>query len=259
MKLFLYLSLLFLTSCSLFPEKKEKEISQYYFSPPAFSLERFPAALKDSSKSCMDSVLELSRANKSYVWENGVLSEAQIQNLKKYEKGSPEVLEKGDHILIWSPEMMDLNKPIHHVVPQHLFLNKSFEKELLEESLIDSQPREVLQFRVHLQNGEIVLMKKFYGDHKTVDAREAVGQLMEGVKGSFEGIKEVELSHSHPMYALTVSDKNGRKKYDLPVHISSEDYAVVHYLMGTLPSGVVFSIKAIVPNGFYYKSSFKAK
>lgn len=258
MKLF-YLSFLLLTSCSFLSEKNRDDISQYYFLSPSSLSERFPAALKDSAKSCMDSVLDLSRANRNYVWENGVLSEAQIQNLKKYEKGSSELLEKGDRILVWSPEMIDFNKPIHHVVPQHLFLNKSFEKELLKESLIDSQPREVLQFRIHLQNGEIVLMKKFYGNHKTVDAREAVGQLIEGIKGSFEGVKEVELSHTHPMYALTVSDKNGRKKYDLPVHISSEDYAVVHYLMGALPSGVVFSIKAIVPNGFFYKSSFKAK
>jgi len=207
----------------------------------------------------MDLVLDISRASRNYVWENGVLSEAQIQNLKKYELGSPELLEKGDRILVWSPEMIDFNKPIRHVVPQHLFLNQKFEEDLLKESLIDSQPREVLQFRIHLQNGEIILMKRFYGDHKTVDARVAVNQLIEGIKGSFAGVKEVELSHTHPMYALTLSDKNGRKKYDLPVHISSEDYAVVHYLMGSLPSGVVLSIKAIVPNGFYYKSSFKAK
>lgn len=255
MKISIVIILFALTSCSSLT--RDEFISSEKFIDPSWQNQRTPAGSDDSS-SCFKFISNIFKSNfntNDYTWENGTLSEAQVGNLLKFTKKAGRKLEKGDSVLIWKHEMLRKGQSVsNQSFPQYVHINTDFERQLIEESLIDSNPREVLQIRLHYQDGSIVPMKKFYGNAHSVDFDKAVNELKDATGGNLRGIFQIEISHTHPAYAVTVTDSQGRQ-FSRPNQLSDGDLDAATDFMRELPSGMQVSLKAILPNGFFYQTT----
>ncbi len=192
-------------------------------------------------------------------WVGKKLSQAQLTQLAKFSRNAGRKIQQGDQIIIWEPSMVKIGEVIEgQSIPQVIKENGVFERKLLADSRIDTRPREVLQIRLHYADGSTKELKRFYGNAESVSFSSAEDNLREVTAENLTGIDEIEISHTHPTYALTFVGEDGRR-FSRANEISQGDYSAVAQLLPRLPGGKRLTIKAITPNGFFYESSFLSR
>ncbi len=188
------------------------------------------------------------------IWPAETLSQVQFKNLIKFCKKMDRPLQKNSIINLLKYE--ELPPVVESDVGfQRVVRNTAFENQLIKESNINEKPREVLTFRLHLENGQIIETPiKKTGNVNDVDFSSARYELFELLRGSATGIAAIEVAHTHPTYVTRVVDPvTGKGNIRTNVVSVGDVQTIGSELAMTLPRGKRVIIKAIVPNGFYYQ------
>ena len=185
------------------------------------------------------------------IWENGEpLSDAQFDNLVRFNRRAKRTpITPGARIHIWS------KNELGEVVGEQPYMmkvgsNGSFEEELLSQSRVDTKPREMLGILIHDVNGTVYDTNiRIEGGSRSVDFSKAQYALHSLLRGSAGDISTIEIVHTHPWYALTVTQPDGERRAR-PNELSREDfYQAIEFSM-RFPPGKTVLMRAAVPNGF---------
>jgi hypothetical protein len=188
---------------------------------------------------------------KEIIWEGEPLSNAQYKKALKLYKRKIKV---GCRISVLHSDFALTRTPMYiNKVLQNISLNTRYEKQLLEMSKIDKKPREVLSFKVHLIDGEIIpIPSVIIGDYHRVDFSSGISIFKSAIEGTkLKKIKEVEITHTHPIYEVCIDETS--TIYPL----SEADIKSTLKFAKTLPKNISVVIKAVVPNGYFYWVRFK--
>ena len=207
----------------------------------------------DAPKDFLKSALNMFKGPEpqSFEWLGQVLSTAQIKNLAKFAKKAGKPLQKNSKIrVIQIEEMKEVVES--NVGPQTVHRNGAFEQQIIEKSLIDSKPQEVLKIRLHLYDARIVETPIMVtGNARYVDFSKAEFELYSFLKGQMGSVEKIEFAHSHPSYVVSVQSEQGSSFR--ANEISTGDVRALVDFSSRVPHGKSIIIKAIVPNGFYYQ------
>ncbi|HRK03050.1 MAG TPA: hypothetical protein PLH57_10340 [Oligoflexia bacterium] len=143
-------------------------------------------------------------------------------------------------------------------VVQKIEANGEYEFSLLAHSGETTPPQEVLQFRVLSGKTAHFTGTVFRGTSNQVLAgrrHDEINLLLKRAAGSEHPIEEIELNHTHPMFQFVEVLAQPRPRFFI-TPLSNSDLALAVRYSIDYPE-VVFTIKAITPGGFYYKTSFK--
>lgn len=213
-------------------------------------------------KQCLRSVLQSLTAWKGpskddYTWGNGELSDAQWRNLVKFAKRVKKMPSPGASIDVRPQSHFDDSPSLHTPIGvQKIRRNGAYENAVLARSGIDTHPKEVLNFRLHLYDGRILETPIWVtGNARTVDFSEGEFELFQHVGGDMGAVKAVEVTHSHPSYEVVIADDGGRRTRSN--EISAEDMQMMREFAQRIPSGKKVIIRAVVPNGYTYEMSLR--
>lgn len=187
-----------------------------------------------------------------FTFNGPALSTAQLKALSRFSSRAKKPLLKGDQITVIRFEEMRHEVPTEFGI-QRTQENGNFENKLLELSEIDTQPREVLSFRLHLLNGDIVEVPiTIKGDVNSVNFEKGSFELYNFLRGDVSNIRTIEIAHTHPTYAMRVVSSDGNSKFRAN-EISGGDFQAAMSFAQRIPHGKTVIIKAILPNGFNYQ------
>lgn len=187
-----------------------------------------------------------------FAFSGHVLSLSQLKALSRFSSRAKKPLIKGDQLFVVGFEEMRRQVPTEFGI-QKIHKNGVYENKLLELSDIDVDPREVLSFRFHLANGQIVeapIIVK--GDVNSVNFKKGSSDLYNYLRGDVSGIQIIEIAHTHPTYAVRVLSIDGSSKFRAN-EISEGDFQAATSFARRIPPGKTVIIKAILPNGFNYQ------
>jgi hypothetical protein len=190
---------------------------------------------------------------KNLSFDGPELSRRQLKALARFSSKAGSPLQKGDHIHIVRFEEMK-TEVFSSGIKQRVFANDAFETELIEKSLIDSNPREVLTFRLHHRDGSVtpvpILIK---GDINSVDFTDGFSALFQFLRGKLSGIEAIEVLHTHPTYSVLVTSSSGATKFR-GNEIRETDLQDTQDFSLKLPKETGVILTAVLPNGFNYKA-----
>ena len=182
-----------------------------------------------------------------------VLSPAQIDLIyklypKKVKRNSViEIIEFKLYNLLWIKNQNGYK--------QNISENTAYETRLLKQSQIDTDPREVLSFKVKHANGlEVEVPQLYFGKYNEVNFSAGEVVLMKMTHGWSSKIKEIQISHTHPIYDILVD-----QKVSIIHPLSLADLNLGKRFIKKIPINTSVLLKAIVPNGYFYWVRFRVK
>jgi hypothetical protein len=186
-------------------------------------------------------------------WGSEKLSEAQYRNLMRFSSRAGKRLKPGMKVeLLTEREIQQRTS-----AGQEVGKNSDADLVLLERSQVDTKPREVLRFRLHMSDGRVLAPGiEVLGDGRSVDFDEASARLFQALNGDVNGIDEVEIVHTHPYHAVRITPTESAP-YFRPVDLSDEDLSEAARFAERIPSGKKVTIKAVTPSGLNFSRTFK--
>jgi hypothetical protein len=102
-------------------------------------------------------------------------------------------------------------------------------------------------------NDEIIEVPiKVKGDVYSVSFDKGSFELYNYLRGDVSYLQSIEITHSHPTYAVRVESVDGTSKFRAN-EISNGDYSSALSFARRIPFGKTVIIKAVLPNGFNYQ------
>ncbi len=188
-----------------------------------------------------------------YVWPNGELSDAQWRELVRFSRRVKKMPGRGASIEIRPRDFFQDGDLISSPIGvQTVRMNGAYENLLLDKSGINSKPREVLNFRLHLSNGKILETPIFVeGNARAVNFEEGAYHLFNFLRGRVTGIEAVEVVHTHPSMEVRVID--GTVQRVRSNELSAGDLQTAKAFASRFPAGMRVILRAVTPNGYGYE------
>jgi hypothetical protein len=130
-----------------------------------------------------------------------------------------------------------------------------YENRLIKLSKIDSSPKEVLSFKIKYTNeSEFEVPQVFFGKFNHVRFNEGEKILNKIIQTKKTKIKEIQITHTHPVYDILVDEKTS-----ITHPLSLDDMLLARNFAKKVPINTTVLLKAIVPNGYFYWIRFKVR